>query len=81
VTDLLQPQRIQVRAEGSLVVLTIGNVEFKMDYAGALEMSRWLRIRGKEAKRNAGDTSRHWSVVGTLETLEQLREAEKQFWR
>jgi hypothetical protein len=81
VTDLLEQTSVQVRAEGSLVVLTIGNVDLKMDYAGAFELSRWLRIRGKQAKLNAGDTSRHWSVTGTLSTLEQLREIEKQWWR
>ena len=64
--DLLKPQRINVYAEGELVVFEVGNSVMKMPYDVAIQLSTWLRIRGKEAKRNAGDTSRHWSVIGNL---------------
>lgn len=67
---LLQKQRIEVRTEGELVVLKIGNAEMKMPHDTAIQLSTWLRIRGKEAKRIAGDTSRHWSVVGNLQAVE-----------
>jgi len=63
---LLRRERIAVAAEGDLVVLTLGNVEIKMPYETALQLSQWLRVRAKEAKRTAGDTSRHWSAVGVL---------------
>jgi len=69
-TDLLQKQRIEVASEGTLVVLRIGNAELKMDYETAIQLSTWLRIRGKEAKNLAGDRSRHWSAVGNLAALE-----------
>jgi hypothetical protein len=68
-TDLLQKQRIAVSAEGTLVVLRIGNAEMKMPYETAIQLSTWLRVRGKEAKRIAGDRSRHWSVIGNLEAV------------
>lgn len=64
--SLLQKQRIEVISEGPLVVLRIGNAEMKMEHETAIQLSTWLRVRGKEAKRMAGDNSRHWSVVGNL---------------
>ena len=63
---LLRRERIAVAAEGDLVVLSLGNVELKLPYETALLLSQWLRVRAKEAKRTAGDTSRHWSAVGVL---------------
>ena len=63
---LLKRERIAVTSEGELVVMTLGNVEVKLPYATALLLSQWLRVRAKEAKRRAGDTSRHWSTIGTL---------------
>jgi hypothetical protein len=68
--SLLSPQRIEVQAEGALVVLKIGNAEMKMDHETAIQLSTWLRVRGKEAKRVAGDTSRHWTVIGRLSDVE-----------
>lgn len=68
--DLLQRQRIEVRTEGQLVVLQIGNAELRMEHETAIQLSTWLRVRGKEAKRVAGDASRHWTVIGNLEAVE-----------
>ncbi len=68
--DLLKKQRIEVKAEGLLVVLQIGNSAMKMDYETAIQLSTWLRVRGKEAKRMAGDDSRRWSVIGNLDAVE-----------
>lgn len=70
-TDLLKRERIEVRTEGVLVVVQIGNSELKMEYDTALQLSTWIRVRGKEAKRNAGDRSLHWSVIGNLTAVEQ----------
>lgn len=67
--SLLQKQRIEVSVEGELVVLRIGNAELKMEHETAIQLSTWLRVRGKEAKRIAGDTSRHWTVIGKLEDV------------
>lgn len=68
--NLLQKQRIEVKCEGELVALIVGNSEMKMDYETAIQLSTWLRVRGKEAKRNAGDISRHWAVIGRLTAVE-----------
>lgn len=63
---LLTQQRVEVAAEGELVAITVGNTTLRLGYEQALLLSQWIRVRAKEAKRNAGDTSRHWSVLGTL---------------
>lgn len=69
--SLLQKQNVATRSEGDMVVLRIGNSEVKMPYSAALKLSQWLRVSGKEAKRNAGDVSRHWSVVADLTDAEE----------
>jgi len=68
-SSLLSKQRIAVDIEGELVKLSIGNTDIKMPYETALQLSQWLRVRGKEAKRLAGDSSRHWSAIGLIEGL------------
>jgi len=68
-SPLLSKQRIAVECEGELVRLDIGNATIHLPYETALQLSQWLRVRGKEAKRNAGDMSRHWSVLGILDGL------------
>lgn len=70
-SNILKRQRIEVVSEGPLVVLRIGNAEMKMEHETAIQLSTWLRVRGKEAKRIAGDASRHWSVIGNLAAVEQ----------
>ena len=67
--DLLKKQRVAVETEGELVVLRVGNSEMRMDYETAIQLSTWLRVRGKEAKRLAGDDSRRWSVIGNLQAV------------
>lgn len=68
--DLLKKQRVGVHIDGELVVLTVGNAELKMDYETAIQLSTWMRVKGKEAKRIAGDNSRHWTLIGQLSALE-----------
>lgn len=63
---LLKQERISVSSENDLVVMQFGNVEVRIPYETALLLSQWIRFRAKEAKRFAGDTSRHWSVIGQL---------------
>lgn len=67
---LMQPENIAVSSDGELVVIRIGNSTLKMHYEDALKFSQFIRVRAKEAKRRAGDHSRHWSVIGTIEGLE-----------
>lgn len=69
-SSILRKQRIEVACEGQLVVLRIGNAEMKMEHETAIQLSTWLRVRGKEAKRIAGDASRHWTVIGNLTAVE-----------
>jgi len=64
--DLLKQHRIAVSSEGDLVAMQLGNVQVKLPYETALLLSQWLRVRAKEAKRRAGDVSRHWSVIGSM---------------
>lgn len=68
--ELLTKQNVEVRLDGSLVVLRVGTSELKMDYETAIKISTWLRVRGKAAKALAGDTSRHWSIIGNLTAVE-----------
>jgi hypothetical protein len=68
--SLLRQQQTSVRLEGELVVLRFGNVEIKMEGETAIQLSTWLRVKGKHAKRIAGDTSRHWTVIGNLKAVE-----------
>lgn len=69
-TNLLKPQITEVRCEGGLVLLKIGSSEIRMDYETAIQLSTWLRVRGKEAKRFAGDDRRKWTVIGRLDAVE-----------
>lgn len=64
--NLMKREVIAVAAEGDLVSIKLGNVEVKLGYEDALVLSQWIRVRAKEAKLTAGDTRRHWSVVGQL---------------
>ena len=68
--SLLKQQQTSVILDGELVVLKIGNLEIKMEGETAIQVSTWLRVRGKQAKRIAGDTSRHWTVIGNLKAVE-----------
>jgi len=68
-SPLLSRQRMSVEARGDMVRLSIGNADIDMPYETAIQLSQWLRVRGKEAKRQAGDMSRHWSVIGMIEGL------------
>jgi len=63
---LLMQQDVVVFAEGENVVLRVGNSDLTMYYQDALRISQFIRVHAKEAKRNAGDQSRHWSAYGVL---------------
>lgn len=68
-SKVLTKQNVRVELDGVVVVVKIGNHDLKLDYESALILSTWMRVRAKEAKRLAGDTSRHWSVIGRLTAL------------
>ena len=56
----------QIVAIGSIVEYTIGKETRSMDYQTALAFSQDLRIVAKQAKLNAGDTSRTMRARGLL---------------
>jgi hypothetical protein len=67
---LFEKKRIEVKVEGEIVNLKLGNVEVKLDHETAIQLSTWLRVGGKQAKRAAGDTSRKWMVIGNLTAVQ-----------
>jgi hypothetical protein len=54
---------------GGLCGFRVKGDEMVMSYEDALRFAQMLRVHAKRAKRAAGDTSRHWSAVGTLEDI------------
>ena len=68
-TALLHAAKLEVADRGDKVYLTIGNSVKVMDYQTALQLSQWLRMHAKKAKKTAGDMSRHWSAIGVIEGL------------
>lgn len=70
--ELLPPRGLDVSTDGALVVLKLGKVTAKLPYAVAFTVAQWLRVRGKEARNNAGETQ-HWSEFGALQATEELR--------
>jgi len=69
--SVLRREHAAVSLNGTLVVLKLGNVVVDMDYETAIQLSTWLRVRGKQAKRLAGDDSRKWTVIGNLTAVEE----------
>ena len=61
--DLVSADRIAVGINGELVVVQLGNDQFKLPWSGADLMAQWLRLRAKDCKRRAGDMQRHWSEI------------------
>ena len=58
---------IKTTAVGETTIITIGNSTLEMHYTDAFQLAHWIRMAAKQAKMNAGDTSRHWSVIGVLD--------------
>lgn len=68
---ILKNTGYQVKAEGSLVKMMLGNVPVTMDYNTALQIAQFLRISGRQAKANAGDRSFSIRSYGMLTDAEQ----------
>lgn len=66
-TGIMRRTQIAVTSNGDMVGIQIGNGKIEMHYEDALKFSQWIRVRAKEAKRAAGDTSRHWSAIASIE--------------
>jgi len=63
------PQQMIIVSENELVAIKIGNTTLRVHYEDAFRISQMIRVRAKEAKRFAGDTSRHWSLIANLDGL------------
>lgn len=68
--DLTHGSKLAVRLRGQLVVVTVGPHAIELPHQAALTISTWLRMRGKEAQRNAGAMTEHWSQIGRVEAIE-----------
>lgn len=72
--DVMRRDRITVESEGDLVVMNFGSTRVTLKYETALKFAQWVRLRAKQSKSRAGDTSRHWSSLGILTDAETGRE-------
>ena len=63
-------QPYKVYADGETVTMEFGNVPITVDYHTALELAKFLRIAGRQAKANAGDHSRVITAFGFLSDAE-----------
>lgn len=63
--ELLRARNVTVRQEGQLVLLKFGRAEARIPFETARMIAQWLRVRGKEAKRNAGEKA-HWSRIDAV---------------
>lgn len=68
-TPLNKWRREDVFTQGRIVSIKIGGNVITLHFESALKVSQWIRLRAKEAKRIAGDTERHWSIIGNFEDL------------
>ncbi len=62
---------IGAKAVGTSVDIQIGNQVATFGYEDALKFANFIRMAGKRAKANAGDNSRHWSIVANLSSQEK----------
>ena len=67
---ILKPTAYEVRQEGTLVVLKLGNAEIRMDHKTALDIAQHMRVKGRRAKAMAGDTSMNLSALALLSDAE-----------
>lgn len=62
------PIRVSQIAEE--VELQIGSQAMRMSYENALQLSAWLRLHAKSAKRFAGDASRRWHCIADIGNIQ-----------
>lgn len=79
--NIAKPMHVEVQQRGDKVALILGNTEMLMSYQEALTLSAWLRMRGGQAKLEAGHTERMITGIGTMEDLEDIvtREQARKF--
>lgn len=69
--SLLQSLNMEVGHVGQVVYFKIGNHKLEMDYPSAIKLSQMLRTHGKQAKKFAGDASKHWLSEAVLTDAEE----------
>ncbi len=75
-TSLFRPLKVRIFHERDTVVLDIDGHELKMEYPYAIAVSQQLRLHGKQAKKWAGDATKHWSTDASI-----LTDAEENYRR
>jgi hypothetical protein len=68
---LLESQNMIVFHEMDTVVFEIGHHRCAMDYPTAIKLSALLRTHAKQAKKFAGDHSKHWTSESILTDAEE----------
>ncbi len=59
---ILKAYEAAVEARGTSVFVKLGPCELGLPWEVCFILSQWIRLKGKEAKRNAGEMA-HWSKV------------------
>ena len=67
---LLESLKMEVGHMGQMVYFQIGNHKMEMDYPSAIKLSGMLRTHAKQAKKFAGDASKHWDSASVLTDAE-----------
>lgn len=74
--SIIQKHHVRIWHELDTVVLEINGTSLKMEYPYAIAISEQMRLHGKQAKKFAGDKSKHWSTEASL-----LTDAEENYRR
>ncbi len=66
--SIIRPLKVRVFHERDTVVLEIDGTRLAMEYPYAIAIAGQLRMHGKQAKKFAGDFSKHWSTEASVLT-------------
>ena len=68
--SLVENMRAEIGHIGTMVYLDVGGQRLELDYPTAIKFSSLLRTHAKQAKKFAGDASRHWTSESVLTDAE-----------
>ena len=68
--SLVEKLRMEIGHVGTQVYFQIGNHKLEMEYPDAIKVSQLLRTHAKQAKKFAGDASKHWLTEAVLTDAE-----------
>ena len=69
--SLLEAAKLVVWHEYDCVKLDLGGHTLTLDYPTAIKLSALLRVHSKQARKFAGDASKHWASESVLTDAEQ----------